>query len=187
MLAETALETVGLTRTFGARRAVSELSLRVSEGDIYGFLGPNGAGKTTAIRCMLGLLRMDSGTVQIFGESNPVRQRAHVGALVETPAFHPWMSGLDNLRRAAAFAGRGSPADIMTVLEWVGLRGREKDRVRSYSLGMRQRLGIARALLGRPRKRHLRKRPLWKQPLRKQPEKEPRRLLSSHFWIRALR
>lgn len=150
-MAETALETVGLTRSFGTRRAVSELSLCVSEGDVYGFLGPNGAGKTTAIRCMLGLLRMDAGTVQIFGESDPVRQRAHVGALVETPAFHPWMSGIDNLRRAAAFAGRGSPADIMTALEWVGLRGREQDRVRSYSLGMRQRLGIARALLGKPR------------------------------------
>lgn len=151
-MSEAALVTEALTRTFGQRRAVSALNLRVEEGDVYGFLGPNGAGKTTAIRCMLGLLRMDAGTVRIFGESDRVRQREHVGAMVETPAFHPWMSGLDNLKRAAAFSGRGgSAASLLEALEQVGLRGRERERVSSYSLGMRQRLGIARALLGKPR------------------------------------
>ena len=150
-MAEPALVVNKLTRTFGQRRAVSKLDLRVEPGDVYGFLGPNGAGKTTAIRCMLGLLRMDNGTVRIFGEDDPVRQRRHVGAMVETPAFHPWMSGLDNLKRAAAFAGRGTPAEIAAAIEQVGLKGRERDRVRGYSLGMRQRLGIARALLGSPR------------------------------------
>ena len=151
-MAEAALLTQGLTRSFGSRRAVSELDLRVEEGDVYGFLGPNGAGKTTAIRCILGLQRADKGSVAIFGEVDRVRQRAQVGAMVETPAFHTWLSGWDNLRRAAAFSGRGgSAADMQQALERVGLWGRQKERVSSYSLGMRQRLGIARALLGRPR------------------------------------
>ena len=145
-----ALVTEGLTRSFGSRVAVNRLNLRVGEGDVYGFLGPNGAGKTTAIRCILGLLRPDAGTVRIFGESNPVRQRRVVGAMVETPAFHGWMSATDNLRRAAAYAG-AAPEGIPAVLERVGLKERARDKVSSYSLGMRQRLGIARALLGAPR------------------------------------
>ncbi len=145
-----ALRTDGLTRRFGARTAVDRVSLRVEEGDIYGFLGPNGAGKTTAIRCILGLIRRDAGEVRIFGEAHPVRQRRGVGAVVETPAFHPGLSGRANLRRAAAYAG--APAeDVERVLALTGLADRAGDRVRAYSLGMRQRLGIARALLGRPR------------------------------------
>lgn len=150
-MTEIALETVGLTRYFGQRCAVSDLNLRVEVGDIYGFLGPNGAGKTTAIRCILGLLRRDDGEVRIFGDANPVRQRRHVGALVETPSFHPWLSAVDNLRRAADFSGQGSRKDIDMALDVVGLKGREHNRVSSYSLGMRQRLGIARTLLGSPR------------------------------------
>ncbi|MFM2244287.1 MAG: hypothetical protein RL071_361 [Pseudomonadota bacterium] len=146
-----ALVTSGLTRRFGGRTAVNNLSLRVVEGDIYGFLGPNGAGKTTAIRCMLGLIQRDAGTVSIFGETDPVRQRAVVGAMVETPAFHPWMNGRENLERAVAFAGRGTRDDIDRALQLVGLWGREREPVRQYSLGMRQRLGIGRALVGQPR------------------------------------
>lgn len=150
-MASDALVTRGLTRRFGGRTAVSSLDLRVKEGDVYGFLGPNGAGKTTAIRCMLGLIGRDQGEVEIFGEKDPVRQRAHVGAMVETPAFHRWMSARDNLRRACAFAGEGGPADIEQALERVGLQGRADEKVQGYSLGMKQRLGIARALVGRPR------------------------------------
>lgn len=146
-----ALVTSGLTRRFGGRTAVNGLSLRVLEGDIYGFLGPNGAGKTTAIRCMLGLIGRDAGTVSIFGESDPVKQRSYVGAMVETPAFHPWMTGRQNLERAVAFAGRGSKDDIDRALQLVGLWGREGEAVRTYSLGMRQRLGIGRALVGQPK------------------------------------
>ena len=145
-----ALVTTGLTRRFGQRTAVSDLNLCVQEGDVYGFLGPNGAGKTTAIRCILGLIRSNGGDVTIFGETNPVRQRAHVGAMVETPAFHRWMTAEDNLARAAAFAGIGRDG-IDAALERVGLAGRGRDRVGGYSLGMRQRLGIARALLSKPR------------------------------------
>lgn len=151
-MASNALVTSGLTRRFGRRVAVQDLSLQVHEGDIYGFLGPNGAGKTTAIRCMLGLLRPDEGSVQIFGETDPVAQRRHVGALVETPAFHGWMSARANLEMAAAYAsiGQAGPA-IDEALARVGLHGRDREAVRGYSLGMRQRLGIARALVGQPR------------------------------------
>ncbi|MFH1464626.1 MAG: ABC transporter ATP-binding protein [Pseudomonadota bacterium] len=146
-----ALELKGLTRRFGARIAVSDLNLRVEQGDLYGFLGPNGAGKTTTMRCVLGLIRRDAGEVAIFGDTDPVRQRRFVGSLVESPRFHEWMSGRANLRLACAYAGQGDEADIAQALDRVGLAGRGDDRVRTYSHGMRQRLGIARALVGHPK------------------------------------
>ena len=146
-----ALAVNGLSRFYGKRAAVRKLDLRVQPGDLYGFLGPNGAGKTTAIRAILGLIARSKGTVEIFGERDMVRQRAEVGAMVETPAFNDWLSGRANLTIAAAYAGRGSAADIDEALDRVGLRDRAKEKVRGYSLGMRQRLGIARALLGRPK------------------------------------
>lgn len=127
------------------------LDLRVEQGDLYGFLGPNGAGKTTAIRAILGLIHRDSGQVEVFGERHSVRQRAQIGSLVETPTFSEWLSGRNNLRIAAAYAGRGTEADIDEALERVGLRERASEAVRGYSLGMKQRLGIARALLGKPK------------------------------------
>jgi ABC-2 type transport system ATP-binding protein len=147
-----ALQVRGLTRRYGARQAVRALDLTVHEGDVYGFLGPNGAGKTTAIRCVLGLIRRDAGEVEIFGERG-IPSRRHVGAIVETPAFHGWLSARDNLRIAAAYAGlsQGVDAEIGRVLERVGLAERAKDRAGTYSLGMNQRLAIARALLGRPK------------------------------------
>lgn len=149
-----ALEVRGLTRAYGSRVVVDTLDLTVEEGDVYGFLGPNGAGKTTAMRCMLGLIQRDTGSVAFFGESDPVRARRHVGAIIETPAFHGWMSGRRNLRQAAAYAGLSAsetPAELERVLERVGLAQRADDLARTYSLGMKQRLAIARALLGRPR------------------------------------
>lgn len=149
-----ALQVEGLTRTFGSRAAIQNLNLVVNEGDVYGFLGPNGAGKTTAIRCILGLIRSDRGTVQIFGDARRPRALRPVGAIVETPAFHDWLDGRDNLRLAAAYAdlsAADSTAEIERVLDRVGLTDRANDAVKTYSLGMRQRLGIARALLGRPR------------------------------------
>lgn len=146
-----ALAVAGLERRYGARAAVRNLDLRVEPGDLYGFLGPNGAGKTTAIRAILSLVRRDAGQVEVFGERDPVRQRQEIGSLVETPTFSEWLSARNNLRVAAAYAGRGTEADIDEALERVGLRERAAERVGGYSLGMKQRLGIARALLGRPK------------------------------------
>lgn len=146
-----ALAVRGLSRYYGKRAAVRALDLQVNPGDLYGFLGPNGAGKTTAIRAILSLIGRSAGTVEIFGERDAVRQRREVGALVETPTFYEWLSARRNLRIAAAYAGRGSEADIDEVLERVGLRERARERVGGFSLGMRQRLGIARALLGKPK------------------------------------
>ena len=129
-----------------------DLDLTIQEGDVYGFLGPNGAGKTTVMRCVLGLIRY-SGQIRIFDEQGHTARR-HVGALIETPAFHDWLSGRRNLELSAATAGLSS--DVATtqvdrVLERVGLTERARDPAGAYSLGMRQRLAIARALLGRPR------------------------------------
>lgn len=141
----------GLTRRFGNRVAVNELDLDVQVGDLYGFLGPNGAGKTTAIRCMLGLIQRDAGEIAFFGETHPVRQRQGIGAVVESPRFHDWLSGRENLRMSATFTGQVQARDIDGALERVGLLDRGADRVKGFSQGMRQRLGIARALLSRPR------------------------------------
>ncbi|MEZ4319348.1 MAG: ABC transporter ATP-binding protein [Myxococcota bacterium] len=149
-----ALEVRQLTRSYGSRKAVDALDLTVQVGDVYGFLGPNGAGKTTAMRCILGLIPYDAGDVVMFGETDPVERRRGVGAVVETPAFHGWMSGIDNLKQAAWYgglAGRTADDEIARVLDRVGLTERGKDSTRGYSLGMKQRLGIARALLGKPR------------------------------------
>jgi len=151
---DVALEVRGLSRTYGGLVAVDALDLTVRAGDVYGFLGPNGAGKTTAMRCMVGLIRRDSGDVKIFGESALVRARRTLGAIIEIPAFHDWASARTNLKWACAYAGLPGKrwnSEIDRVLERVQLKDRQNDRVRTYSLGMRQRLGIARALLGAPR------------------------------------
>jgi ABC-type multidrug transport system ATPase subunit len=145
-----ALEVKGLTRRYGARKAVDALDLYVTEGSVYGFLGPNGAGKTTAMRCILGLIGSDSGQVAIFGDSHPVQRRKHVGALVETPRFYEWLSGRANLEIAADYADVPT-SRVPEALARVGLQDRAEDKVQGYSLGMKQRLGIARALLARPR------------------------------------
>jgi len=148
-----ALVVRGLTRRYGRREAVSALDLTVHEGDVYGFLGPNGAGKTTALRCILDLIRRDAGEIRIFGDVGRAARR-HVGAIVETPAFHNWLSGRENLRLACLYAGlSGDTADreVERTLERVGLSARAKDPVGGYSLGMRQRLALARTLLGKPR------------------------------------
>ena len=146
-----ALEVRGLRRTYGPRVAVDSLDLSVTEGSVYGFLGPNGAGKTTAMRCILQLIRPDAGHVAIFGETDPVKQRTHVGALIETPRFYEWMSGKANLEIACAYAGLDHNEVVGEALARVGLQDRGEDQVGGYSLGMKQRLGIARALLGKPK------------------------------------
>ncbi|GIW71202.1 MAG: ABC transporter ATP-binding protein [Planctomycetota bacterium] len=146
--------TRGLSRRFGRLVAVDGLSLTVRRGELFGFLGPNGAGKTTTIRMLLGLIEPSAGTIELFGRPL-ARARlellAQVGALVEEPAFYPWLSGRANLEVFGLLCGGVGRARIDELLELVGLRERAGDPVRVYSQGMRQRLGIAQALLARPR------------------------------------
>jgi ABC-2 type transport system ATP-binding protein len=142
-----------LSKRYGDRLAVDRLSLEVKRGEIYGFLGPNGAGKTTTIRMLLGLIAPSGGSVDLLGEdmlANRARLLPQVGALVEQPALYPYMNGRDNLRAVSQVLGGVPEARIQAVLALVGLHARQKDRVRTYSLGMKQRLGVALALLQDP-------------------------------------
>lgn len=146
-----AVETAGLTKRYGDLVAVDSLDMVVHPGEVYGFLGPNGAGKTTTLRMLLGLVRPTAGTMRILGAS-PSDGRAdlaRVGALIEGPAFYPFLSGQENLRTLAV-RGRVPRGRVDEVLELVGLRDRAGDRYAAYSLGMKQRLGLAAALLKRP-------------------------------------
>jgi ABC-2 type transport system ATP-binding protein len=143
------VETTALTKRYDRTVAVDDLSITVRPGEVYGFLGPNGAGKTTTLRMLLGLVRPTSGTLRLLGRRPGPRYLDRVGALVEGPAFYPYLSGRDNLRVLADHAGvRRSRADA--VLETVALTDRARDRYATYSLGMKQRLGIAAALLKEP-------------------------------------
>jgi ABC-2 type transport system ATP-binding protein len=140
-----------LTKRYGSRTAVADVSFTVPAGAVSGLIGPNGAGKTTIMAMLLGLVRPTSGSATVLGA--PIGRRSEylerVGALIETPAFHPGVSATGNLRSLAVLSGQDGH-DIPELLGLVGLSGRENDRVGSYSLGMKQRLGIAAALLGRP-------------------------------------
>ena len=151
-MTETAVETRSLTKTYGRRTVVDALDLHLPLGVVAGFIGPNGAGKSTTLRMLLGLVRPTSGTGTVLGRplDRPQDFLGEVGALIEAPAFYPGLSGEANLRVLATLGGddlRRVPA----VLERVGLAGRGADRYASYSLGMKQRLGIAAALLNGPR------------------------------------
>ncbi len=144
----------GLVKRYGELVAVNDIALNVQAGDVYGYLGPNGAGKTTALRMMLGLIRPDEGHVELFGRDpmlDGARALDGVAGFVEEPRFYPYMSGLRNLELLASFDGDGASARIGEALNAVELAGRAGDRVGGYSHGMRQRLGIAAALLRRPR------------------------------------
>jgi len=148
-----ALETHGLTKRFGERIAVDDVSLVVPRGVAYGFLGHNGAGKTTLIRMLLGLTRASAGSASILGLPVPERRAqalACVGAIVEEPSFYSHLTGYENLKIAAAVRGPRTRPRIEGVLARVGLDKRARDRVGTYSLGMRQRLGVARCLLSDP-------------------------------------
>jgi ABC-2 type transport system ATP-binding protein len=152
-MSDDVIRTSGLSKRFGQRYAVDGVDLRVPTGCAYGLLGVNGAGKTTLIRMLLGLTRPSAGRMWLLGLPLPdQRSRAlrRVGAIVEEPRFHPHLSGRDNLRTAAAFRDRAATGRIEAVLERVGLTDRAGDRVGGYSLGMRQRLGIARCLMTDP-------------------------------------
>jgi ABC-2 type transport system ATP-binding protein len=142
----------GLTKHFGARAAVESLTIDVPPGVVAGFVGPNGAGKTTTMAMLLGLVRPSGGGGQVLGEplDRPSSYLGDVGALVEAPAFYPGLTGAQNLAVLATAAGQDD-SQIPGLLELVGLSARGDDRFRSYSFGMKQRLGIAAAMLGDPR------------------------------------
>jgi ABC-2 type transport system ATP-binding protein len=149
------IEVRGLSKHYGEIVAVDDVDLTVEAGDVFGYLGPNGAGKTTSLRMMLGLIRPSAGSAHIFGRDPQVSVTAlqGVAGFVEAPCFYPYLSGRKNLELCAALDGAdgGASARIEEVLEIVGLSDRARDKVRGYSHGMRQRLGIASALLRRPR------------------------------------
>ncbi len=150
-MSDVAIRTDGLTKRYGRNLAVDGLSIEVTRGHVYGLLGPNGSGKTTTIGMLLGLLRPTSGSFSLLGSTERHRDALRrVGAVVETPSFYPYLSARRNLAYFQGISGRGSPSDVDALLDRVGLLSRADGRFHTYSLGMKQRLGIAYALLGNP-------------------------------------
>jgi ABC-2 type transport system ATP-binding protein len=147
------IEVRGLVKRYGELTAVAGVDLTVNPGDVYGYLGPNGAGKTTSLRMMLGLIRPSEGSVRLFGRDpqESVHALQGVAGFVEAPTFYPYLNARRNLEMLAAFDGDGAAGRIDAALETVELTDRAKDRVGGYSHGMRQRLGIAGALLRGPK------------------------------------
>ena len=153
-MSEKIIEIKSIAKKFGLFEAVKDVSFHVNQGDVFGFLGPNGAGKSTTIRCMLSLIKPDSGSIEIFGKSifthrNEILSRT--GSIIEKPDFYKYLSAEKNLE----IFGRISGADVSKknchkILDFVGLAGREKDKVSGFSHGMKQRLGIAQALIHDP-------------------------------------
>ena len=148
------IQTDGLTKRYGHVLAVDELSLEVPRGRIFGLLGPNGSGKTTLMSMLLGLVRPTEGSFALFGtppERGGLDRELHrIGALIESPTFYPYLSGRNNLAYFQGISGRGGEDDLDYLLEQVGLGGRGGDKFQTYSLGMKQRLGLAYTLLGDP-------------------------------------
>jgi len=147
------LKTENLSKRYGERWAVKDLNLAIPRGDVFGFLGPNGAGKTTTIRMMLGLITPTSGSAYINGldiHKDPINALGCVGAIVETPAFYGYLTGRENLELLGSISGGVPASRIDELLSLVGLSSRGSDKVKGYSQGMRQRLGIAQSLLANP-------------------------------------
>jgi ABC-2 type transport system ATP-binding protein len=153
MSPEPVLQAIDLSKRFNSRWAVHELNLAVPRGEVFGFLGPNGAGKSTTIRMMLSLITPTSGRVELFGKPllrHRAKLLARVGGLVERADFYLYLTARRNLEIVAALTGKADTKDIDAVLDTVGLLNRAEDKVKTYSHGMKQRLGIAQALLGHP-------------------------------------
>lgn len=148
-MTETIVVTDKLTKRYGEQVAVDAVSMTVRRGEIYGFLGPNGVGKTTTLRMLTGLVRPSDGTARVLGgPPGDVETISRTGVLIEGPGFYPYLSGRDNLRVLARY--RGGATDVERALARVSLRERGDDKFKTYSLGMKQRLGVAAALLGDP-------------------------------------
>ncbi|MBF6424701.1 ABC transporter ATP-binding protein [Nocardia cyriacigeorgica] len=149
-MTDSIVRTTELTKRYGTHLAVDRVDMRVRPGEIYGFLGPNGAGKTTTLRMLVGLIAPSGGSATVLGHApgDPAVVR-RIGVLIEGPGFYPYLSGRDNLLVMARYRGLGR-AEVDEALDRVGLAARAGDRYRTYSLGMKQRLGVGAALLGRP-------------------------------------
>ena len=148
------LRTEGLSKRYGRIQAVMEMNLHVYDSEVYSFLGPNGSGKSTTVGMILGLVRPTAGRALVFGSDmakHPWPALRSVGAVIETPAFYPYLSGYDNLKAIAIALGDVPKGRIDQMLEVVGLAERGGDPYKTYSLGMKQRLGIASTLLRDPR------------------------------------
>jgi ABC-2 type transport system ATP-binding protein len=148
------LRTEGLTKRYGRIAAVTDMDLRVFDSEVYSFLGPNGSGKSTTVGMILGLVRPTRGRALVFGSdmaTHPWPALREIGAVIETPAFYPYLSGYDNLKALSIALGGIPKGRIEEMLELVGLRDRGKDPYKTYSLGMKQRLGIASTLLRDPK------------------------------------
>jgi ABC-2 type transport system ATP-binding protein len=147
----TVLSLSNITKFYGSVQALKEVSFSIPEGSVFGILGPNGSGKTTLLSIVLDVLKANKGDFLWFGQPGSPEQRRKIGSLLETPNFYHYLSGVDNLKITQSISGRGSDEDINEVLKKVKLYERRKSRFKSYSLGMKQRLAIAAALLGDPR------------------------------------
>ncbi|ACF13934.1 ABC transporter-related protein [Chloroherpeton thalassium ATCC 35110] len=143
------IETIGLTKAFKTRKAVDNVHLTVESGQIFGFLGPNGSGKTTTIGMLLGIIHPTSGAIKLFNSPDIHQARRRVGAILESPNFYPYLTGYENLKISAKIK-RCPTSQIDKVIQVMGLKGREHGLVRTFSLGMKQRLAIASALLTNP-------------------------------------
>lgn len=143
-----------LKKSFKGFQAVRDVSFTVKKNDVFGFLGPNGAGKSTSLRCMLSLIKEDSGEISLFGKpmnSNRIEVLSKIGSIIEKPDFYKYLSAFKNLELLSRISGSSvSKSEINDILEFVGLKGREKHRFRTFSHGMKQRLGIAQALMHNP-------------------------------------
>ena len=149
-----ALKIERLNKYFGKRQILHDISFETYPGEVFGFLGPNGAGKTTTIKIAVGLLRLDDGDIKINGKSlskNYEAAMSDIGGIVENPEFYKYMTGMQNLRQYARMRGGIDDKRIDEVVEIVGLKNRINDKVKKYSLGMRQRLGLAQAIMENPK------------------------------------
>jgi len=153
-MSEEVIKVEKLAKNFGSFEAVRDVSFTVNKGDVFGFLGPNGAGKSTTIRCLLSLIRLNAGTIQMFGKSYATHRfeiLSKIGSIIEKPDFYNYLSAQKNLEIFARISGATvSTKEIHEMLEFVGLGGRGKDKTKGFSHGMKQRLGIAQTLLHNP-------------------------------------
>lgn len=151
---ETAIKIQNLNKSFGKKHIIKDLSMELKAGEVFGFLGPNGAGKTTTIKMIVGMLHLESGSIEVCGvdvEKDFEKAMANIGAIVENPEMYKYLTGMDNLKQYARMRKGVTKERIDEVVELVGLTNRINEKVKKYSLGMRQRLGVAQAILHKPK------------------------------------